>query len=94
MFLGFANFYESFIQSFSKIAALLILMLKSTLNISAGRLFKAADNSIFLISKAKLVFSWLRQIMIKKSIICYFNLKRFIYIKTAAFNYDIDGIIS
>lgn len=56
LFLGFANIYRQFIQSFSKITALLTLMLKITLITSAKTLLKATNNFIFLISKAKLAF--------------------------------------
>ena len=47
VFLGFANFYRRFIQGFSRIAAPLTLLLKTT----AGIPPRAADNSSFLTLK-------------------------------------------
>ena len=47
MFIGFANFYQCFTQSFSKIALLLTSLLKITrlLN-SASKTFKIDDNEV------------------------------------------------
>lgn len=56
VFLKFAKFYQRIIPSFSKIVILLTLILKTTLITNARILFKATNNSIFLTSKAKLVF--------------------------------------
>lgn len=55
MFLGFANIYQYFIYSFSKIVVLLTLLLK-ILIISTEILLIAINNFIFLILKAKLAF--------------------------------------
>ena len=48
MFIGFANFYQHFIQSFNKIAALLTLILKITGSSkkSAPRVFRAGNNKV------------------------------------------------
>ena len=48
VFIGFANFYQHFIQSFSKIAALLTSMLKTTKSSEelASKMFKADNNKI------------------------------------------------
>ena len=48
MFIGFANFYQRFIQGFSRIATLLTSMLKTTrsLKVLAPKLFRASDNKI------------------------------------------------
>ena len=47
MFIGFANFYWRFIQSFSRIVALLTSLLKTTeLSESAPKAFKADDNEV------------------------------------------------
>ena len=60
VFLGFANFYRRFIQGFSKIAAPLTSMLKTTPTAGAGAPPKAVDDSTFLTPEAKLAFSRLR----------------------------------
>ena len=48
MFIGFANFYQRFIQGFSKIAVLFICLLKITRSSYklAPKAFKADDNKI------------------------------------------------
>ena len=48
MFLGFANFFQHFIQGFSKIAALLTLLLKTTRSLEklALKAFKAGNNKV------------------------------------------------
>ena len=48
MFIGFANLYQRFIQVFSRIAALLILMLKTTGSFEelVLRTFKAGNNEV------------------------------------------------
>ena len=48
VFIGFANFYQYFIQSFSRIAALLTLMLKTTRlsKTLAPKAFKAGNNEV------------------------------------------------
>lgn len=61
VFIGFANFYQQFIQGFSKIAAFFTLMLKTTFIVNARTLLKIANNSNFLIPEAKLAFLQLRQ---------------------------------
>ena len=49
MFIGFANFYQRFIQGFSRIAALLTLKLKATRlsKESAPKVFKTGKNEVF-----------------------------------------------
>ena len=89
VFLGFANFYRQFIQGFSKIAASLTSMLKTT----AGTPLGAADNFSFLISKVKLAFLRLRQAFTEASILHHFDLKRHIWIKTDASGYTIGDIL-
>ena len=47
VFIGFANFYRRFIRGFSKIAALLTLLLKAIgLSDSAPKVFKADNDEI------------------------------------------------
>ncbi len=47
MFLGFANFYEKFIKSFSKIVALFTLILKKTLSTSTRSIYiKVNENKL------------------------------------------------
>ena len=45
MFIGFANFYQRFIQGFSKIAAPLTSMLKTSLQPAGALLATAVDDS-------------------------------------------------
>lgn len=47
IFLGFANFYQYFIQGFDKISMPLTLMLKTTFTTSTRILLKAVDKNIF-----------------------------------------------
>ena len=70
VFLGFANFYQRFIQKFHKIVTPLTLMLKIT---SAGILPKATDNSSFLTPEAKLALFRLRQAFTKAPILHHFD---------------------
>ena len=95
MFLGFANFYRRFIQGFSKIAAPLMFMLKTTISSPADveRTLKALDNSNFLTSEAKLAFSRLRQAFIEAPILHHFDPKRYIRIETHASGYAIGDIL-
>ena len=90
IFLGFANFYRRFIQGFSKIAAPLTSMLKTT----AGTPPRAADNSSFLTSEAKLAFLRLRQAFTEAPILHHFDPERYIRIETDASGYAIGGILS
>ena len=48
MFIGFPNFYQYFIQGFSKITALLTFMLKTTGSSkkSISKTFRANDNEV------------------------------------------------
>lgn len=65
IFLEFANFYQRFIEGFTRIAALLILMLKTITSVtSAGTLLKPIYNCSFLRTKAKRVFTWLKETFI------------------------------
>ena len=59
VFIGFTNFSSQLIQCFSRIAALLTLMLKTTLATSLT-FFTTSPKSGFLTSKAKLAFTKLR----------------------------------
>ena len=90
VFLGFANFYRRFIQGFSKIAAPLTSMLKTT----AGTPPRAADNSSFLTTEAKLAFLRLRQAFTEAPILHHFDPERYIRIETDASGYAIGGILS
>ena len=96
VFLGFANFYRRFIQGFSKIAAPLTSMLKTTTSspADAERTPKAPGNSNFLTSEAKLAFSRLRQAFTEAPILHHFDPKRYIRIETDASGYAIGGIVS
>ena len=96
VFLGFANFYRRFIQGFSKIAAPLMSMLKTTTSSPADvdRTPKALGNSNFLTPEAKLVFSRLRQAFTEAPILHYFNPEGYIWIETDASDYAIGGILS
>ena len=91
VFLGFANFYQRFIQGFSKIAAPLTSMLKTTSNRTPP---KSADNSSFLTPGAKLAFSRLRQAFTEAPILHHFNSECYIQIETDASGYAIGGILS
>ena len=75
VFLGFANFYWRFIQGFSKIAAPLPSILKTTTSSPADgeRTPKSPGNSNSLTPEAKLAFSRLRQGFIKTSILHHFD---------------------
>ena len=90
VFLGFVNFYQRFIQGFSRIVASLTLMLKTAAEIPP----KVFDNSSFLIFKAKLVFLRLGQAFTKAFIFYYFDLERFIRIETNTSGYAIGDILS
>ena len=96
MFLGFANFYRRFIQGFSKIAAPLTSMLKTTASYlaDAEKTPKAPGNSNFLTPKAKLAFSRLRQAFTEAPILHHFDPERYIRIETDASGYAIGGILS
>ena len=90
VFLGLANFYRHFIQTFSRIVAMLTSMLKTTAGTTPG----AAVNSSFLTSETKPVFSWLRQAITKAPILHHFDLERHIWIETNASGYAIGSILS
>lgn len=68
VFIKFANFYCQLIKSFSKIARLLMSMLKTT-NI------KLPDMGLFLIFKAMQAFEELKQAFIIIFIFFHFNIK-------------------
>ena len=79
VFLSFANFYQSFIQGFSKIAAPLTSMLKTTSSLANVKiLLKAPRKFTFLTPEAKLAFSQLRKAFTKASILHYFDPERYI----------------
>ena len=90
MFLGFVNFYQRSIQRFSRIAAPLTSMLKTT----AGIPFRAAKNSNFLISETKLAFLRLKKTFTEAAILHHFDLKRYIRNEIDVSGYDIGGILS
>ena len=90
VFLGFANFYRRFIQEFSRIAAPLTSMLKTTSGIPP----RAADNSSFLTSEVKLAFLRLKQAFIEAPILHHFDPERYIRIETDASSYAIGDILS
>ena len=90
VFLGFANFYQRFIQGFSKIVALLTSILKTT----AGTPPRAADNSSFRTSEAKLAFLHLKQAFTESPILHHFDPKRHIRIETNVFGYAIGDVLS
>ena len=90
MFLGFANFYQRFIQGFSRIAVPFTSILKTM----TGTPPKAADNSSFLTYKAKLAFLRLRQAFTEALILHNFDLKCYIRIKTDNSDYVIEDILS
>ena len=133
MFIGFINFFQFFIQKFSKIAILFIFLLKitklfkklapkmlktnnnefvgsssneaneTTVNLSKNNKsrnltcmlnIKAMEKSIFLILNAKKAFNYLKQALIKASILEYFNLKSYIQIETNVLCYAIDVVLS
>lgn len=56
VFLRFANFYQRFIQGFSKIVALLTSILKITSSPNAETSPTVANNSTFPIPQTKLAF--------------------------------------
>ena len=91
VFLGFANFYQRFIQGFSKIVTPLTSMLEIT---SDRTLHKAADNFSFLTPKAKLAFFRLRQAFIEAPILHHFDPERYIQIEIDVSGYAIGGILS
>ncbi len=95
MFLGFASFYQRFIQGFSKIAAPLTSMLKTTSFPADVRIpLKAPGNSNFLTPEATLAFLRLRQAFTEAPILHHFDSECYIRIETDASGYAIGGILS
>ena len=94
VFLRFANFYQHFIQGFSKITSSLTSMLKTTLTAGAEAPPKAVDDPTFLTLEAKLVFLRLRQAFTKVPILHHFDPERYIRMETDASGYAIGGILS
>ena len=90
IFFGFVNFYQRFIQGFSRIAASLTSILKTM----AGTPPRAVDNSSFLIFEAKLAFLRLKQASTKAPILHPFDPECYIRIETNAFGYVIGNILS
>ena len=89
-FLRFANFYQCFIQEFSRIVVLLTSMLKTT----AGTPPRVINNFSFLTFEANLVFLRLRQALTETFIFHHFYLKYYIRIETDASDDAIDNILS
>ena len=96
VFLGFANFYQRFIQRFCKIAAPLTSMLKTIASSFADAKItpKAPNNSNILTPEAKLAFLQLTQAFTKAPILYHFDPERYIQIETDALDYAICGILS
>ena len=96
VFLRFANFYQRFIQGFSKIVTPLTSILKITTSSSSDveKTPKAPGNPNFLTPEAKLAFSQLRQAFTEAPILHYFDPERYIRIETDASDYAIGGIFS
>ena len=93
--LGFANFYQCFIQGFSNIVAPLTSMLKtisSPTNVETP--LKATGNPTFLTLEAKLAFLQLREAFTKALILHHFDPECYIWIETDASGYVIGGILS
>ena len=95
VFLSFANFYQRFIQGFSKIASLLTSTLKT---ISSPANFetplKTTWYPTFLTPEAKLAFIQLREVFSKASILHHFDPECYIRIKTDTSWYVICGILN
>ena len=87
VFIGFANFYQQFIQGFSRIAAPLTSMLKA---ISVAPIKRPS----FLTPEAKLIFTQLRQAFTEAPILRHFDPEYHIRIETDASDYAIGGVLS
>ena len=107
VFIGFANFYQRFIQGFSKIAAPLTSMLKTSSiastpsqklmmknNEDLNKKLSKSKNPAFLTANAKQAFTWLQQAFIKVPILSHFDPEHHIRIETNAFGYAIKGVLS
>ena len=97
VFIGFANFYRRFIQGFSKIAAPLTSMLKTSANQPKSRNQSnsgATKEPQFLTSKAREAFDHLKQAFTKAPILHHFDLERYNRIETNASSYTIGGVLS
>ena len=107
VFIGFANFYRHFIQGFSKIAAPLTSMLKtsSTASTLSQKLMMGYDetsnkksskskNPAFLTADARQAFTRLRQAFTEAPILSHFDPERHIRIETDASGYAIGGVLS
>lgn len=95
VFLGFAHFYQCFIQGFSKITTLLTLILKVISFLTGNDThIIGTGSSIFLILKAKLAFLLLKQAFIETSTLHHFNSEVYIWVETNAFDYVISDILS
>lgn len=71
---------------------ILKIIIFSTNNVK--KTLKAHDNCNFLTLEAKLAFLQLKEKFIKISILHYFDLEQYIWIKIDAFSYAIDFILS
>lgn len=95
VFFGFVNFYQCFIESFSRIAALLTSIVKTkTSTASAGTVWKTIHNSKFRTPNAKLAFIDLKQAFIKTTIFKHFHADRHVWMKTDAFSIAISAVLS
>ena len=97
VFIGFANFYRRFIQGFSKIAAPLTSMLKTSANQPKSRNQSnsgATKEPQFLTSKAREAFDHLKQAFTKAPILHHFDPERHIWIVTDTSGYVIGGVLS
>ena len=107
LFIGFANFYRRFIQGFSKIAAPLTSMLKTSSTASPpsqkllivndkalNKKLSKSKNLVFLIADTRQAFTQLRQAFIKAPILSHFDPEHHIRIETDASSYAIDGVLN
>ena len=107
VFIGFANFYRRFIQEFSKIAAPLTSMLKTSSAAStppqksmmvndeaSNKKSSKSKNPAFLTADARQAFTQLRQAFTEAPILSHFDPERHIRIETDASGYAIGGVLS
>ena len=107
VFIGFANFYRRFIQGFSKIAAPLTSMLKTSLTVStpsqkstmgydetSNKKSSKSKNLVFLTVNARQAFTRLRQAFTEAPILSHFDPERHIRVETDASGYAIGGVLS
>ena len=80
-FLSFVNFYKRFIYSYSKLASLLICLIKK-------------DIPFEWITECRFTFNALKKVFMSDVILCYYNLNLKIIIKTDVSDYVSEGILS